>query len=258
MMRRALHQRIGHRRRLQRPRAALCLVALLGFVVATGCSKEVKRRSRRSVGPPPGAMAANLNQVGKPSADVIAENNAKKSKKKKKKRRKRKGTLALPKPDEFTDRDFTENEQESRDPFRNLLIKEPTKAAPKLLDPGDVVYLKDYPLAELRVTGIVGKWKRYAMVLDPRTGRTTILQKRDRIAKERALIFEINRDHLVLLVPRIRPNKADPYERKTLYVDETRKIVDISTDPIRPDESGIRISGRGRRGRGGGSRIKER
>jgi len=257
MMRRAFHQRIGHRRRLPHPRAALCLVVLLGFVVATGCGKEVKRRSRRGVDPSPGAMAANLNQVGKPSADVIAENSAKKTKNKKKKKR-RKRNLALPKPDEFTDRDFTENEQESRDPFRNLLIKEPTKAAPKLLDPGDVVYLKDYPLGELRVTGIVGKWKRFAMVADPRTGRTTILQKRDRIAKERALIFEINRDHLVLLVPRIRPNQADPYERKTLYVDETRKIVDISTDPIRPDESGIRISGPGRRVRGGGSRPKER
>jgi hypothetical protein len=235
------------------------LVALVALtaVPLTGCGKKVKRRKRRSIRPPTEpTMASNLADVGRPSADLAARKRPKKRKRSKTRRVSGPG-VALPKADEFTERDFVENPQESRDPFRNLLIKEPTKAEPRLLDRGDIVYLKDYPLAELRVTGIVGNRRRFAMVRDPRTGRTTILKKRDRLGKERALIFEIKRDHLVLLVPRLRPEKADPYERKTLYVDETRKIVEIGSDPIRPDESGIRIFGHRRRRRGT-DRAKER
>jgi hypothetical protein len=233
------------------------LAAALLFVwVGCGDKKVKKRRSRRSQGgSAEPAMAANLQDVGKPSAEVAARKRPSKKDPRSSGRVGGSG-VALPKADEFTERDFVENEQESRDPFRNLLIKQPTKAEPKLLDQGDIVYLKDYPLAELRVSGIVGSRRRFAMVRDPRTGRTTILKKRDRVGTERALIFEIKRDHLVLLVPRLRPDQADPYERKTLYVDETRKIVDISTDPIRPDESGIRVFGRRRRP--GADRGKER
>jgi hypothetical protein len=85
------------------------------------------------------------------------------------------------------------------------------------------------------------------MIKDPRTGRTTILKKRDIIGKERARIYEINRDHLVLLIPRIQPGKKQIVERATMYVDERRKIVDIGSDTLRPDESGIRFSSPGRR-----------
>ncbi len=234
--------------RLRRFRSWTLLMGAALLFFWAGCGdKKVKRRSRRAQGgSAEPAMAANLQDVGKPSAEVVVRKRAKK-KSSQSSRRVGSTGVALPKADEFTERDFVENEQESRDPFRNLLIKQPTKAEPKLLDQGDIVYLKDYPLAELRVSGIVGSRRSFAMVRDPRTGRTTILKKRDRVGKERALIFEIKRDHLVLLVPRLRPDQADPYERKTLYVDETRKIVDISTDPIRPDESGIRVFGRRRR-----------
>lgn len=236
----------------------LCLFALGGIVALVGCGGgDVKRKSRRGDPEPP--MAANLKDVGKPSVELIEEKAAKPENTEKKRRRAAKGEaddLVLPTPEEFSERDFLENEQESRDPFANPLHKEPAKAPLEVLQPGDVVFLKDYALAELKVTGIVGSLRRYAMVLDPRTGRTTILQKRDRLGKERALIFDVNQDHLLVLVPRLRPGKEDPFERKTIYVDEQRKIVDIGTEALRPDESGIRYSSPRRR-LAGGARTKE-
>lgn len=228
---------------------ALAIVAA-GCGVGSGCGGQDYKKTSKRGGSGPDPMAANLKDVGKPSVEVIAEKTEKPEGGEKKRRRAAKGDpaeLQLPKPDEFTERDFVENEQESRDPFRNPLLKEPTKAPVEVIQPGDVVFLKDYSLSEIKVTGIVGGTRRFAMVLDPRTGRTTILQKRDRIAKERALIFEVNQDHLLVLVPRLRPNKEDPYERKTLYVDEQRKIVDIGSEALRPDESGIRYSSPRRR-----------
>jgi Tfp pilus assembly protein PilP len=233
--------------RLPDAKPLLVCVAGLALLLGTGCEDEVKRKSNRGAKGFKKKASANLKKVGTPSPELHA-NASKTKKKKKKKKRKRAGTDNLPKPDEFTERDFTENEQESRDPFRNYLIKAPIKDTGPL-PIGDTVYLKDYPVAELKLTGIVGNNKRFAMIKDPRTGRTTILKKRDIIAKERARIYEINRDHLVLLIPRIKPGKKQIVERSTMYVDERRKIVDIGSDTLRPDESGIRYSNprRGRR-----------
>ena len=223
--------------------AAICL----GLLIPAGCGDDVKRKSTRGAG---GKSSTNLKKVGKPSPELQA--GALASKKKKKKRRSRRsrrsGADNLPKPDEFAERDFVENEQESRDPFRNYLIKAPIRDTGPL-PIGDTVYLKDYPVAELKLTGIVGNRRRFAMIRDPRTGRTTILKKRDIIAKERARIYEINRDHLVLLIPRIKPGKKQIVERTTMYVDDRRKIVDIGSDTLRPDETGIRYSSSRRRGR---------
>jgi len=223
-------------------------VLCLGLLIPGGCGNDVKRKSTRGAGKGQGGMvSSNLKKIGTPSPELHA---AAAKKKKKKKRRRRSGASgidSLPKPDEFAERDFIENEQESRDPFRNYLIKAPVKETGPL-PVGDTVYLKDYPVAELKLTGIVGNRLRYAMIKDPRTGRTTILKKRDIIAKERARIYEINRDHLVLLIPRIQPGKKQIVERSTMYVDERRKIVDIGSDTLRPDESGIRYSS-SRRGR---------
>ena len=233
------------------PRAVRMLTSgglLLGWLAAVallvGCKEEVKRRKTRGAPGAKNEASSNLKKVGTPSPELHSSAPGKKKKKKvKKSGRSRRGRgLELPKPDEFAERDFVENEQESRDPFRNYLIKQQQKTSQEIIAPGDVVYLKDYPIAELKVTGIVGQRRRHAMIRDPRTGRTTILKTRDRIAKERALIFEINRDHLVLLIPRIRPGKKQLNERATMYVDDARKIVDIGRDTLRPDESGIRFS----------------
>jgi hypothetical protein len=207
------------------------------------CGDEVKRN--RAAKGHPGTAASNLKKVGTPSPELHASATKGKTKRR---RRRGLGSDNLPKPDDFAERDFIENEQESRDPFRNYLIKAPVKETGPLPF-GDVVYLKNYPVAELRLTGIVGRRKRYAMIRDPRTGRTTILKKRDIFAKERARIYEINRDHLVLLIPRIRPGKKKIVERSTMYVDDRRKIVDIGSDTLRPDESGIRYSSPRKRGR---------
>lgn len=215
------------------------------LLIGASCADEVKRKKNR------GAATAkkgssNLKKVGQPSAEL--QKPTTKKKKKKKKRRSGVGVDNLPKPDEFAERDFVENEQESRDPFRNYLIKAPIKdIGPMPI--GDTVYLKEYPVAELKLTGIVGTARRFAMIKDPRTGRTTILKKRDIIAKERARIYEINRDHLVLLIPRIKPGKKQIVERSTMYVDVRRKIVDIGSDTLRPDETGIRFSSPRKRGR---------
>lgn len=238
---------------------ALSVLALVGLFALPRCGGEDFKRTDKRGGSPSAPMAANLKDVGKPSVELIEEKAEKPDAAEKKRRRVAKGEgeeLVLPKPEEFSERDFVENEQESRDPFANPLHKMPTKAPLEVIQPGDVVFLKDYALAELKVTGIVGSVRRFAMVLDPRSGRTTILQKRDRIGKERALIFDVNQDHLLVLVPRLRPGKEDPYERKTLYVDEQRKIVDIGSEALRPDESGIRYSSPRRRYSGGG-RTKE-
>ncbi|MDX9999678.1 MAG: hypothetical protein RBU30_00125 [Polyangia bacterium] len=236
----------------------ICVLFAAWVAVAAGCGKEdFKRTSKRGL--PEDPMAANLKDVGKPSVEVIAEKAEKQEASEKKRRRASKDAkedLELPKVEEFTERDFVENEQESRDPFRNPLMKEAAKLPVEVIQPGDVVFLKDYSLAELRVDGIVGGARRYAMVLDPRTGRTTILQKRDRIAKERALIFEVNQDHLLVLVPRLKPGKEDPFERRTLYVDEQRKMLDIGSEALRPDETGIRYSSPRRRSQGA-ERTKE-
>lgn len=230
----------------------LLLAGLAAVALLVGCKEEVKRKSTRGAPAAQKKASANLKQVGQPSAEVHESAPGKKKAKKKaapgRSRQSRPG-LELPKPDEFAERDFVENDQESRDPFRNYLIKQQQKVSQEIIAPGDVVYLKDYPMAELKVTGIIGQRRRHAMIKDPRTGRTTILQTRDRIAKERALIFEINRDHLVLLIPRIRPGQQQLNERATMYVDDTRKIVDIGSDTLRPDESGIRFSWPRKRGR---------
>lgn len=188
-------------------------------------------------------MAANLNDVGKPSADLVGDHGLPGPRKKKKKRRRRKGHRAvLPKPDPFTERDFVDNPQESRDPFRNLLSRQALGTESKGLLKTDVVYLKSYGLSELKVTGIVGRRRRFAMVRDPKTSRTAILRKRDRIARERAIIFDIKADHIVLLVPRLKPGQAEPFERLVKYVDDRQRGQTIKTEPLRPDESGIRYS----------------
>ena len=221
------------------------LVGAVTLMLGCGDDGGVKRTNKRPK-PQSGGGSHNL-KVGQPSADIIAaKKDAKRPKKVKRKRPK--GGIELPTPKEYTERDFVENVQESRDPFRNYLIKTSLKTKEKgpWTPEGGVVYLETHALGELKVTGIVGFRQRFAMIKDPRTGRTTILKTRDRIAKERALIFQINRDHLVLLVPRVKPKKpgAEPYERSTMYVDDSKKIVDISSDALRPDETGIRISGR--------------
>ncbi len=233
-------------------KSALVAAVCLGLLIPAGCEDEVKRKSTRGAEgkKKKGSGSSNLKKVGQPSADLQANAAASKKKKKKKKKRRVSGTGvdSLPKPDDFAERDFVENEQESRDPFRNYLIKAPIRETAPLAI-GDTVYLKDYPVAELTLTGIVGNQKRYAMIRDPRTGRTTILKKRDIIGKERARIYEIKRDHLVLLIPRTKPNKKKIVERATMYVDDSKKIVDIGSDTLRPDESGIRYSSSRRRGR---------
>jgi Tfp pilus assembly protein PilP len=235
--------------RLITTKLLLVPVLCLGLFLPAGCGDDVKRKSTRGSGKKKGGMvSSNLKKIGKPSPELHGA--AVKKKKKKKRRRRSRGSRTdnLPKADEFAERDFIENEQESRDPFRNYLIKAPVKESGPL-PLGDTVYLKDYPVAELKLTGIVGNRLRYAMIKDPRTGRTTILKKRDIIAKERARIYEINRDHLVLLIPRIKPGKKQIVERSTMYVDERKKIVDIGSDTLRPDETGIRYSSSRKRGR---------
>jgi len=235
--------------RLTAVRESLVALACLFLLIPSGCGDDVKRKSTRGAGGNKASRGStNLKKVGKPSVELQSGATAGKKKKKKKRRSRRAVADNLPKPDDFSERDFVENEQESRDPFRNYLIKAPVKETGPL-PIGDTVYLKNYPVAELKLTGIVGSRRRYAMIRDPRTGRTTILKKRDIIAKERARIYEINRDHLVLLIPRIKPGKKQIVERSTMYVDERRKLIDIGSDTLRPDESGIRYSSspRGRR-----------
>jgi hypothetical protein len=149
------------------------------------------------------------------------------------------------------------NPQESRDPFRNLLAQQALGSQSKGILKTDVVFLKKYGLSELRVTGIAGGHRRYAMVRDPKTGRTAILRKRDRIARERAIIFDIKPDHVVLLVPRLKPGEAEPFERVVKFVDDKQRALTIKTEPLRPDESGIRYSSPHWRTRRRGVRRKE-
>lgn len=223
-------------------------IGLLLLVGACGGGDKDKRASHRGLGP--GAPApVNLNQVGKPSVEVVADRAAAQEPTQPSPKKRRAGpAIELPKPDEFTERDWTENDQESRDPFRNYLLVNVEKGAPEAIVDTTEVYLKDFALGELKVSGIVGSRRRYAMMLDPRSDRATILQTRDRFGRERAIIFEINRDHLVLLVPKPKGTAGDPYDRQLKYVDEVRKLVDIGGDELRPDEPGIRYSSGRRRG----------
>jgi hypothetical protein len=221
---------------------------LLLLASACGGGSKEKRTSQRGMAPA-ATEPVNLNQVGKPSVEVVAERTAaaEPAQPGKKKRRRAGPAIELPKPDEFTERDWTENDQESRDPFRNYLLVNVEKGAPEAIVDTTEVYLKDFALGELKVSGIVGSRRRYAMMLDPRSDRATILQTRDRFGRERAIIFEINRDHLVLLVPKPKGTAGDPYDRQLKYVDEVRKIVDVGGDELRPDEPGIRYSSGRRR-----------
>jgi len=233
--------------RLHEPWPLRLLALEVAVLLGLGCGgQEVKRRSRRgapSSGGGQEAMAANLSDVGKPSADLVADKLPGPKKKKRKRRRRRRDLRSeLPKPDPFTERDFVDNPQESRDPFRNLLAQQAIGQEPSGILKTDVVYLKSYGISELKVTGIVGGYRRYAMIRDPKTSRTAILRKRDRIARERAIIFDIKRDHIVLLIPRLKPGKKEPFERLVKYVDEKQRALTVKTEPLRPDESGIRYS----------------
>ena len=228
-------------------RGGLAVAALL-LLAASACGGGDKDKRSTERGIKTSAPPVNLNSVGKPSVEVVAERaSAAEPEAPKKKKRRALPAIELPKPDEFTERDWSENDQESRDPFRNYLLVNAEKGAPEAIVDTTEVFLKDFSIGELKVSGIVGARRRYAMMLDPRSDRATILQTRDRFGRERALIFEINRDHLVLLVPKPKGTPGDPYDRQLKYVDEVRKIVDIGGDELRPDEPGIRYSSGRRR-----------
>jgi Tfp pilus assembly protein PilP len=204
---------------------------LLLAVVAVGCGEEVQSTGRRGTG---GTKAK-----------------ARKSKKGRTRRRKRRRTHRRKgvrgKPPELTEQDFMENPEANRDPFRSYLQPEEAEVAAESFEDTRVVLLERYELTELELTGIVGRTNRLAMFRSP-DDRTTNIQKGIRISKSKALVVEVAEDHVILQIPQIAEGKRPTFVERILWVDPSRRAVEISGRPLRPDEEGIRYSG-WRRGR---------
>ncbi|MCD6499273.1 MAG: pilus assembly protein PilP [Deltaproteobacteria bacterium] len=153
----------------------------------------------------------------------------------------RKGTKWKSLP-EVSEQDFIENTEANRDPFRDFLKPQATILPAESFEDTRVVLLEQYELSELALSGIGGRRPRMAMFRTP-GGRTTNVSKGVRISKSKALIVDIAEDHVILQVPQLTAGQRPTFVERILWVDPSRKDVEISAQPLKPDEQGIRLSG---------------
>lgn len=181
----------------------------------------------------------------RPSADMLRSKSAKPRKARRTRRFKavvRPGERAP----ELTEQDFTENTESSRDPFRNYLKPVTVETPEKSFEDTRVVLLEQYDLAELKLSGIAGRRPRVAMFRTPNR-RTTNIRKGIRISKSKALVVEIAEDHVILQIPQLTAAKRASFVERIMWVDPNRKVIEIGSKPLQPDEQGIRYSGWRRR-----------
>jgi len=149
-------------------------------------------------------------------------------------------------PPQVSEQDFIENREANRDPFRNFLKPQETTLPTESFEDTRVVLLEQYELTELTLSGIGGRRPRVAMLRTP-DGRTTNLSKGVRVSKSKALIVDIAEDHVILQVPQLTAGQRPTFVERILWVDPSRKDVEISAQPLKADEQGIRLTGWRRR-----------
>ncbi len=208
------------------PKAAISIIAALTVVA---CGDKPATTGRRGV---PGA--------NKPEAHNDTETNqAPVGKKKTAKRHKRTAGETVP---QFSEQDFIENTEANRDPFRNFLTPVPVEASEENFEDTREILLSRFELTELTLTGIAGRRPRYAMIRSP-GGRTTNLVKGVRFSKAKALIVDIADDHIILQIPQLGSQQRPSFVERILWVDPNRKAIDITAQPLKPDEEGLRYAG---------------
>lgn len=147
---------------------------------------------------------------------------------------------------DLTEQDFIENTESSRDPFRNYLKPQAAETPVESFEDTRVVLLEQYELSELKLHGIAGRRPRFAMFCPP-NNRTTSVMKGVRISKSKALIVDITEDHVILQIPQLVSGRPATFVERIIWVDPNRKVVEIGSKPLKPDEQGIRYSGWRRR-----------
>ena len=208
------------------PIAAVFVIAAL---TVTGCADKPSTTGRRGA---PGAH--------KPPNETRDEGDStKKTKSARITRHKRRAGETVP---QFSEQDFIENTEANRDPFRDFLTPAPVEASEESFEDTREVLLSRFELSELTLTGIAGKRPRYAMLRSP-DGRTTNLGKGVRISKSKALIVDIADDHVILQIPQLAAGQRPSFVERILWVDPNRKAIDITAQPLKPDEEGLRYSG---------------
>ncbi len=197
---------------------------LVFFFVAPGCSAEIESTGRRGV-------------EGATPAPSKTPSTAKRAKRK---RTKDDPTIPAEIPD-LSERDFVEDTESNRDPFRSFLVPEELDVEQASFEDTRVVLLDRYELTELRLTGIVGGRHRFAMFRAP-DNRTTNVTRGVRITKSRALVVEIAEDHVILQIPQLTDDQRPSFVERIVWVDPSRRIIEIGRTPLRADEEGIRYS----------------
>ncbi len=207
-----------------------CRVTLLwagSLAVLLGCGQEVQTTGRRAA---PGAKVPSEEEAesGGPASTGTKVRHV--------------GRMP-----QFSEQDFIEDNEANRDPFRDFLKPVQEAAGPEVaLEDTRMVLLDRYELSELNLVGIVGRRPRYAMIRAP-DGRTASITKGVRISKSKALVVDIADDHVILQVPQVAPGKPPSVIERILWVDPNRKTIEITAQPLRPDEQGLRYAGWRRR-----------
>lgn len=226
------------RKRTDRFRTLSTFMAIaMGF--CAGCGQETRSTGRKK--------APKAKSPIRPSPDVVMER-SKSAAADPARRRPVELAVALPgePAPELTEQDFTENTESSRDPFRNYLKPVTVEAPEKSFEDTRVVLLEQFDLAELKLNGIAGRRPRIAMFRTP-DRRTTNVQKGMRVSKSKALVVEIAGDHVILQIPQLTAARKATFVERIMWVDPNRKVIEIGSKPLQPDEQGIRYSGARRR-----------
>ena len=207
------------------------IVVFLALALALGaCGDKVESTGRRGAGGKAGARKGGSKS-----------SSSSKSRKRKKRRSSRRGKTRFSAQNvvEMTEQEFVANNEANRDPFRSFLQPENVEVAQVSFEDTRLVLLEGYELAELKLTGIVGGRRRHAMFRSP-DNRTTNVTKGVKLSKSNALIMEIAEDHVILQIPQLTDSQKPTFVERILWVDKNRKVVEIGSKPLRPDEEGIR------------------
>ncbi len=177
----------------------------------------------------------------KETAASSAESTASSPKKSRKRRSRHRGKAGAQTP-QISEQDFIENTEANRDPFRDFLSPAPIEETEENFEDTREVLLSRFELTELTLAGIGGRRPRYAMLRSP-DGRTTNVTKGVRISKSKALVVDIADDHVILQIPQLASGQRPSFVERILWVDPNRKAIDITAQPLKPDEEGLRYAG---------------
>jgi Tfp pilus assembly protein PilP len=218
--------------------ALLTAALAIALTLSLGCGQTTQSTGRSK-----GKKGTGKSPI-RPSGDMLK----KPAKRKKARRTRRFRSVVRPgeRAPELTEQDFTENTESSRDPFRNYLKPVTVETPEKSFEDTRLVLLEQYDLAELKLSGIAGRRPRVAMFRTPNK-RTTNIRKGIRISKSKALVVEIAEDHVILQIPQLTAAKRASFVERIMWVDPNRKVIEIGSKPLQPDEQGIRYSGWRRR-----------